>query len=111
MSAPARWAPQRKIRVVLDPGSHRFLLHAALSNFHRDERGPALTLYLDFSHYINGVTTPDGWLQFIGCMRVTYLVGTVLSTLTLQVAGEVSMFTVLHNHHQWPCREREDQRG
>lgn len=40
-----------------------------------------------------------------------YLVWAVLSTLALQVAGEVSMFTVLHNHHQWACRQREEHRG
>lgn len=39
-------------------------------------------------------------------LHIIYLVGAVLCALALQVAGEVSVFTVLHNHHQWACRAK-----
>lgn len=51
--------------------------------------------------------------QRVGCsflaacwLRIIYLVRAVLSSFALQVAGEVSIFTVLHNHHQRPYGER-----
>lgn len=50
-------------------------------------------------------------LQKKAASTVTYLVGTVLPTLTLQVAGEVSVLAILHDDHQGPCMEKNPKMG
>lgn len=58
------------------------------------------------------VTTSEGRLRFtLTWVHLIYLVGAVLSTLALQVAGEISMFTELYDHHQRPWGVRKVQRG
>lgn len=39
-------------------------------------------------------------------LQIIHLVRAVFSAFALQVAGEVSMFAVLYNYHQWPWGER-----
>lgn len=50
-------------------------------------------------------------LQQTADSSITYLVWTVLPTLALQVAGEVSVLAILHNDHQGPYMEKNPKMG